>query len=698
MGRGRRVDRGQPGRDSMRPATSVRQPSANSTVSASRGADGRIEIAAEPAPSVQHYSAPSDAQVPRSQIKVPAAKPTPLPVHSSPTSPLPATVDSDAAPAVSASTTFEAQLAGEPLSVPPQQNGIQIDLSGPSQPPAADMASAAVLAPQPGVPPVDAATSSRESLPAPATPHPGNAEAPLASNASQPSPAPQSPSAPHQLQAPSIVPSLLSANGSSGEAGALQLPPHAAPLQQALPLKPKALPGPATPGSLLSNGHAGQQMHQQPGPQGNLPALNGRSRPFMPHQPHMMQQQQQPQLHQPQLQQQLAQQLPRRQLDKPSQAPYSLAPDLRQLHSPGMSTHMLSNQAPVSEQGQGPAGQARLMHQPQPGTSRSSSIGQKRPMPNPDMPHHRVPPHQLASPQQQRGPHTPSGPPMMPFNGQMMPFMSSPNGMPNASLPGPRNPNSMPFLMQNSPRPSLMNGVPLMNPLNMAMGKSAPVHQHNAPPFGANPYMQMQHMSNSSAPHAQTPHTNHQVQAGPQFHPQMQSTGMQSPTFNPQQRPMSSSSSLPNGPMRSSAGLSPAASLGNSAKGSSSLRATAVPFIPGGMAPPASPLVTAHSGPAGPSQGPSQAQPAPHRSPRQLQAGAGMASAAPFYPSAEVAGESGENTVSVHLVCTSKLAATMNVSVMCNALSLQLNWPSIVAFLFTFLASVILLSQLQSAC
>ena len=628
MGRGRRMDRPLPSRDPARPSTTSRQPSANSTVSASRGADGRIEIAAEPArvPSVTRPPPASDATAPSKQ---PAAKPA---VQISPTSPLPIGVHTDAAatsvPSI-ARTGPEAQ--GEP----------RVPAAHPLTPAAEPTA-------RPAMPPVEAtAPSQHQASVAPPTVHSQGADAPLVNTGTpHPSPSPRSPSAssgaPSSQQAPQIppgprhphvlpaAPNMAAADGPYTEAGAPQVSPHAAPLQQIPPFKPKAVPAPGMPASHLPNGYGGPQ--QPTGSQPSLLGLNGRSRPFTPQQPHIMQQ---PQLHQHLLQQQKQQQqhpqqVPRRQLEKPGQVPYNIGSDPRQLQGPGIPPHMLSGQASAAEQAQSLAGQGGGMHQPQPGTSRSSSIGQKRPMPNQEMPQHHAHSYQLASPQQQRGPPNPSGPPMMPFNAPMMPFMSSPNGMPNGSMP--QGANGMPFLMQGSPRPGMMSSMPLMSPLNLAMGKSAPMHQHGNPPFGANPYMQMQHMPNHinpSAPRTQTPQGPPQMHSGPQPHPQMQSANMQAAAFVPAQR--SSSGSLPNGHLRSSqsAGLSPASSLGNSAKGSSTLRATAVPFIPGGIAQPPSPLATPHSTPTATPQG----------VPRG--AGAGMAMAAPFYPSPQLAGEQG---------------------------------------------------------
>ena len=632
MGRGRRMDRPVPGRDPVRPTTTSRQPSANSTVSASRGADGRIEIAAEPArvPSVAPPLSVTDATAPS---KLPAAKPA---VQNSPTSPLPMGLHTDAAASSVPSTATVDSAAQHPGQAPAQAE--------PTMPAAHPSTSAAEpAAAQPAMPPADT-TAAAQHQPSVTPPnlHPRRAEVPLVNNGMpHPSPSPHSPSSggppsqhppqiqtgprhPHVLPA---VPNMAAGNGPSTEAGVPQVPPHAAPLRQVPPFKPKAPPAPGVPISHLPNGYGGPQ--QPSGSQPSLPGLNGRSRPFTPQQPHIMQQ---PHLHQhlQQQQQQFQQQLPRRQQEKPNQVPYSIGPDPRQLQGPGMLPHMLSGPASPAEQAQSLAGQGRSMHQPQPGASRSSSIGQKRPMPNQDMPHHHAPPDQLASPQQQRGP---PNPPVMPFNAPMMPFLSSPNGMPNGSMP--QGPNGMPFLMQGSPRPGLMTGIPLMNPLNLAMGKSGPMHQHGGAPFGGNPYMQMQHMPNHinpSAPRAQTPQGPHQMHPGPHPHPQMQPTAMQAPAFAPAQR--SSSGSLPNGHLRSSsqsAALSPASSLGNSAKGSSTLRATAVPFVPGGVAQAPSPLPAAHSTPAAAPQ-------AQQGVPRG--AGAGMAIAAPFYPSAEFAGES----------------------------------------------------------
>lgn len=636
MGRGRRMDRPHPSREPVRPLTTSRQPSAN-TVSASRGADGRIEIAAEPARVPSVTRPPPEATAP---VKPLAAKPAPLPVHS-PTSPLPAAIQSDAATTSVPATARTAQHPG--------QTAVQAEPA--AHPSAAPSPAAELASGQLSVPPTETPASPQQqsNTASPKLP----ADAPLVnqsmlhtspsqhspSTSSGTSPAQQAPQVPpvprhpHMLPA---VPNTAAANGPSNEAGAPQVPPPAAPLQQIPALKPKPVPSPGMPVSHLPHGYAAPQ--QPAGTQPSLPGLNGRSRPFTPQQPPVMQQ---PQMHQHlQQQQQLAQQVPRRQLEKLGQPPYSVGPDPRQLPGPSMLPNMLPAQAPAAEQAQSLAGQSRVMHLPQSGAPRSSSIGQKRPMPNQDMPHYHGPPHPLASPQQQRGPPNPSGPPMMPFNGPILPFLSSPNGMPNASMPGSQALNGMPFLMQPSPRPNMMTGMPLMNPLNVAMGKSAPMHQHGGPSFGANPYMQMQHMPNhinTSAARPQAFQVPPQMHSGPQPHPQTQTTGMLAPAFTPPQQ--SISGTLPNGHLRplQTAAVSPASSLGNSAKGSSTLRASAVPFIPGGMAQPASPLATtaAHGTPAGgpllqhvPSQG-------PHR-----QAGVGVALGAPFYPNSDLPGGS----------------------------------------------------------
>ena len=480
MGRGRRMDRPFPGREPVRPTTTSRQPSANSTVSASRGADGRIEIAAEPArvPSVAPPSSVSDATA---SSKLPAAKPS---VQNSPTSPLPMGLHTDAA-ATSVPSTATTDLAAQHPGQPPAQAEPRMPAAQPST------SAAEPAAAQPAMPPADTTAAAQHQLSVtPPSLHPRRAEVPLVNNGMpHPSPSPHSPSSggpssqhppqmqtgprhPHVLPA---VPNMAAANGPSTEAVAPQVPPHAAPLQQVPPFKPKGPPAPGVPISHLPNGYGPPQ--QPSGSLPSLPGLNGRSRPFTPQQPHIMQQP-----HHQHLQQQFQQQLPRRQQEKPSQMPYSIGPDPRQLQGPGMLPHMLSGQASPAEQAQSLAGQSRSMHQPQPGASRSSSIGQKRPMPNQDMPHHHAPPHQLASPQQQRAP---PNPPVMPFNAPMMPFLSSPNGMPNGSMP--QGPNGMPFLMQGSPRPGLMTGNPLMTPLNLAMGKSGPMHQHAPPPLWGQP-------------------------------------------------------------------------------------------------------------------------------------------------------------------------------------------------------------------
>ena len=673
MGRGRRMDR-YPGKDPTRPLMAARQPSANSTVSASRGADGRIEIAAEPAsaPSVAHPSE-SSLPAPRAQVKVPAAKPTLLPSQTSPTSPLPAAVHSDAldAPAVPAASDARSHALGPQQ--PAHSHAVQAGQINTlvSNSPAPVAAPAAQPGIQSAVPPQHGVTSTEQPPAARSSEQPQKAEAHVLNSTLHPAPAPpphslstaipmeqspaqngvRSPTAPRHPQVSSPVPDQGVTNGAPIEAAPPRLASFTGPLQQIPPYKPKAVPGQALPSAQLPNGYPGHQAHQQSGAPPALPGLNGRSRPFTPqqgppqHQPQLPHQQHQQQ-HQQQQPPQQFQQQSRRQLETPGQIPYNLGPDPRQVQGQGMPAHMLSSQPHAADSGLVPAGQGRVMHQPHPGAPRSSSIGQKRPMPNTDAPGHSATTHQFASPQQQRGPQHPSGPPIAggpsPFNGQMLPFMAPPNGMPNASMPGGRGPNGLPFMM-HSTRPSLMHSAPLTNSINIGVGKSVPPHQHGGASFGANPYMQMQHMPNHlglAGSHGQGPRGPHPIHSGPEPHPQAQPTPLQAPAYTPPQRALSSSAScnIPNGHIRPSqtAALSPASSLGNSAKGSSTLRATAMPFVPGGMAQPSSPIISAHSTPPA---GPFHDQASAQRGPRQLQSGAGMASAAPFYPSSELTGE-----------------------------------------------------------
>ena len=687
MGRGRRIDHGHFGKDPTRPFTTTRQSSANSTVSASRGADGRIEIAAEPANSSSANQPPaaSEASAPlrRPHMVEPAAKPLSLPVQESPTSPLPVAMHSDAPVA----TPTPAALSDGPSFEVKQPTRLPVHENVGSLPP---RLSAAEPAAQPAVPPADSFTPSQQMSTAPLASlcqkpeespvdsalHPAHLPHSSGAAAADDHPpaqhAPPSPAAPRQPHVSPALPNTATANAPLPEAVAPQLPPHAAPLQQIPAFKPKAVSGAGTSAAQLPNGFPGHLLHQQPsGMQNGLPSLNGRSRPFTPQQSSTMHQQHPQQLHQQQLlqQQQHPQQLPRRQLETAHQAPYSLVPDPRQLQGPGMPPHMLAGQSPAAEQGQVPAGQGRVMHQPQPSGSRSSSVGQKRPMPNQDMPNHHGPPHQLTSPQQQRGLPNPSGPPIMtgalPFNGQIMPFMSSPNGMPSASMPGSRGLNSMPFLMQGSQRPSMMKSMSLMNSLNPVMGKSGAMHQHGGPPFGADPYMQMQHMQNHinpSATHPQNLHGPLQIHTGPQHQPQMQSASMQAPSFTPPHRSVSGSLSNGHAMPSQTAGLSPASSLGNSAKGSSILRATAMPFVPGGAAQPNSPMATAHSTPAEPSH----TQTAPQRG--LGQAGTGTVTAAPFYPSAGLTGEPDSLSLCTVHYCPALHHLILIFSIYCTAL------------------------------
>lgn len=676
MGRNRRMDRGHPSKEASRPLPATRQPSANSTVSASRGADGRIEIAAEP-PSAPCASPLVTREAAAADAKPAAVKPTLLPADTSPTSPLPLEADPTATAGrlPSASTPFASQA---PAEVVPAEGRTESGHSPVSHagsllarhasaavaPPAAEPSDAAKpLQPPPGSDTLKLrAEPSAQATTAPyLTLHPASAEtshangpvtpqsashSPLAvpasmqaaQHAQQPSQQPQAFRQPHVMQSVPL-PHQASLNDPVSEADAVQLPSQAsAPLQQAPPFRPKLAPGVVPGGSQLPNGYVGPQQHQHPsGPQANLPGPRMRTLP-------------------PQQQQQLLQQLPRRQ---PEKSQMQFMPGHHHLQSPVLPPHMQGHagpQAAAEAQGQGmqtgPPGQGRSMpqvHFQQPG-SRSSSIGQKRPMPSQD-PQDALP-HQLTSPQQQRGQPSPSGPPTMghlPFQGQMHPtgmphYMSSPNGMPpNLSMPMNRALNGMPYSVVPNQRPSMMNHVPMM-PANMAMAKPGPMHHQGSMPYGANPYMpglgQMPTSTSTSSPH--THHPTGSAHSGPQPHsqlhvqPQMPSPGVTqgAPSFAPPQRTASTTGSLPNGHIGpSGSGLSPASSLGNApSKGSSILRATALPFVPGGMPQPASPM-SAQFNPA--AQHP---QALLQRGPLQLQSGSVMASAAPFFPGSHIAG------------------------------------------------------------
>ncbi len=678
MGRNRRMDRGHPSKEASRPLPATRQPSANSTVSASRGADGRIEIAAEP-PSAPSATPLVTREAAAANAKPAAVKPTLLPADTSPTSPLPLEAELAAAAGSfpSASTPFASQAPAEVVPAeghtesghsPVTHAGSLLarHASAAIAPPAAEPSDAAKPLPPPqggDTLKLRAEPSAQASAAPHLTLHPASAEtshangpvtpqsashSPLAvpammqaaQHAQQPS---QQPQAIHQLDVMQSVPMphQVSLSDPASEADALQLPSQAsAPLQQAPPFRPKVAPGGVPGGSQLPNGYGGPQQHQHPsGLQANLPG------PRMCTFPPQQQQQQQ---------QQLLQQLPRRQPEK-SQMQFMPGQGHHHLQSPVLPPHMQGHagpQAGAEAQGQGmqtgPLGQGRSMQQAhfqQPG-SRSSSIGQKRPMPSQD-PQDALP-HQLTSPQQQRGQPSPSGPPTMghlPFPNGMPHYMPSPNGMPpNLSMPMNRALNGMPYSVMPNQRPSMMNHVPMMQ-ANMAMAKPGPMHHQGGMPYGTNPYMpgmgQMPTSINTSSPHSQ--HPTGSAHSGPQPHsqlhtqPQMQSPGVTqgAPPFAPPQRTASTAGSLPNGHTRpNSLGLSPASSLGNAAsKGSSILRATALPFVPGGMPQPASPM-SAQFTPA--AQHP---QALLQRGPRQLQPGSVMASAAPFFPGSDIAGE-----------------------------------------------------------
>lgn len=674
MGRNRRMDRGHPSKEAIRPLPATRQPSANSTVSASRGADGRIEIAAEPpsalcaSPLVTREAAAADA-------KPAAVKPTLLPADTSPTSPLPLEADPTATAGrlPSASLPFASQAPAEvvPAEGRTESGHSPVSHAGPLlarhasaavAPPAAEPSDAAKpLQPPPGSDTLKLrAEPSAQATTAPhLTLHPASVEtshangpvtpqsashSPLAvpasmqaaQHAQQPSQQPQAFRQTHVMQSVPL-PHQASLNDPVSEADAIQLPSQAsAPLQQAPSFRPKLAPGVVPGASQLPNGYVGPQQHQHPsGPQANLPGPRMRTLP-----------------------QQQLQQLPRRQPEK-SQMQFMPGQGHHHLQSPVLPPHMQGHagpQAAAEAQGQGMQtglpGQGRSMpqvHFQQPG-SRSSSIGQKRPMPSQD-PQDALP-HQLTSPQQQRGQPSPSGPPTMghlPFQGQMHPngmphYISSPNGMPpNLSVPMNRALNGMPYSVVPNQRPSMMNHVPMM-PANMAMAKPGPMHHQGSMPYGANPYMpglgQMPTSTSTSSPH--THHPTGSAHSGPQPHsqlhvqPQMPSPGVTqgAPSFAPPQRTASTTGSLPNGHIGpSGSGLSPACSLGNApSKGSSILRATALPFVPGGMPQPASPM-SAQFNPA--AQHP---QALLQRGPLQLQSGSVMASAAPFFPGSHIAG------------------------------------------------------------
>ncbi|DBA96032.1 TPA: hypothetical protein ACH3X1_001533 [Trebouxia sp. C0004] len=681
MGRNRRMDRGHPSKETSCPLPATRQPSANSTVSASRGADGRIEIAAEP-PSAPCATTLVNTEAAAADAKPAAVKPTLLPTDSSPTSPLPPQAEPTATTGSfpSASAPFASQASAEivPAEIIPAERHTEsghspvphagsllaCHASAAIKPPAAESFDAAKpllpqgsdtlrlraepsahssAAPHLTLPPASAQTSHANG---PVTPHSAS-HSPLAvpalmqaaQPAQQPSQQPQATRQPHVMQSVPMA-HLASLGDPVSEADALQLPSQAsAPLQQAPPFRPKVAPGGVPGGSQLSNGYGGPQQHQHPsGLQANLPGP--RMRTFPPPQ------------------QQLLQQLPRRQPEK-SQMQFMPGQGHHHLQSPALPSHLQGHagpQAAAEAQGQGvqtgPSGQSRSMpqaHFQQPG-SRSSSIGQKRPMPSQDS--QDALPHQLTSPQQQRGQLSPSGPTTMghlPFQGQMhsngMPhYMPSPNGMPpNLSMPLNRALNGMPYSVMPNQRPSMMNHVPMMQ-ANMAMAKSGPMHHQGGMPYGAHPYMpgmgQMQTSISTSSPHSHNPTgSGHSVpQPHSQLHtqPQMQSPGVTqgAPAFVPPQRTASTTGSLPNGHIRpTGSGLSPASSLGNAlSKGSSILRATALPFVPGGMPQPPSPMSAQYTPPA------QHAQALLQRAPGQLQSGSVMASAAPFFPGSEIAG------------------------------------------------------------
>ena len=673
VGRNRRVDRGHPSKEASRPLPATRQPSANSTVSASRGADGRIEIAAEPpsapcaTPLVTREAAAADA-------KPAAVKPTLLPADTSPTSPLPLEAEPTAAAGSfpSASTAFASQAPAEVVlaeghtelghsPVTHASSSLARHASAAVAPPAAEPSDAAKPLQQPqgsDTLKLRAEPSAQATAAPHLTLHPASAETSHANGPVTPQSASHSPlavpalmqAAQHaqqlQLRQPHAmhsVPMLHQAclSDPASEADAVQLPSQAsAPLQQAPPFRPKVAPGGVPGGSQLPNGYGGSQQHQHPsGLQANLPGPRMRTFP-------LQQQQQQ--------QQQLLQQLPRRQPEKPQMQ--FMPGQGHHLQSPVLLPQMQGHagpQAAAEAQGQGmqtgPPGQGRSMpqaHFQQPG-SRSSSIGQKRPMPSQD-PQDALP-HQLTSPQQQRGQPLPSGPPAMghlPFQGQMHPngmphYMPSPNGMPpTLSMPMNRALNGMPYSVMPNQRPSMMNHVPMMQ-ANMAMAKPGPMHHQGGMPYGTNQYMPgMGHMPTTintsqhptgSAYSGPQPHSQHHTQ------PQMQSPGVTQgvSSFAPPQRTASTTGSLPNGHIRpTGSGLSPASSLGNAAsKGSSILRATALPFVPGGMPQPASPMSAQFSPAAQHSQALVQ------RGPQQLQSGSVTASAVPFFPGSDIAGE-----------------------------------------------------------
>ena len=705
LGRNRRMDHGHPSREAIRPLPVSRQPSANSTVSASRGADGRIEIAAEPsnAPSTTPLvSTEAAASAAKPQHQPMAPKPTLLPATTSPSSPLPPTAEPTASaeslPLGSLSSSSESQAAAQVVPCDGRSESAQGSAlpgaellirrsSATTAPAAAEVFEAEQPPPPKGTNTLamhpEQAGPAAEPTAAPAAPHltlhPASAGTSHANGPTTPQSASHTPlAAPSLMQAtqhaqhaaqqpavtrqphilhPEPVPNLAMANGSDVEAGTSHMPSQAsAPLHQAPAFRPQAGPGPVPGGVQLPNGYPGPQQHPHAlGSPANLPGARVRTLA--------------PQHQQQQLQQQWMQQLPRRQPEKPLM---QFMPGQMQHHlqNPALLPHMQGHAGPQATAESaglaqtGPAGQGRSMHQPQlqqPG-SRSSSIGQKRPMPNQEQQH--VPPHQLTPPHQQRVQTSPSGPPMMghlPFNSQMHPngmphYVASPNGMPpNASMPLSRAVNGMPYSVLPNQRPSMMNHVPMMSSVNMAMGKSGPMHHQGGIPYGVNPYMQsmgqMPAPMQSSAPNSQAPPGPHPAHSGPQPHPQLHlqpppqmPPQMQSPqslqpgpSFTPLQRTGSSTNSLPNGHIRPSpaAGPSPASSLGNAgSKASSSLRATAVPFVPGGMAQPASPVSVQPTMSASP-----QAQTLLQRGPRQLNSGPVLASAPPFFPASDFAGE-----------------------------------------------------------
>lgn len=610
-----------PQKDGTKPLSVFRNPdTSRNTVMASKGADGRIAITAEAAnatkpASANHVTPQQDAPVPKPQPSVKAAAETPLPrpapvaVATAPTASATHPITPSASSAGPNRPTSAASDSASVPSISREHFPALPEIAPPTPKATAAPAAVSATASDSSVP----AASSQMGNPPPglSNPEPSPAPPPGLTN-QQPAPGPVLPPGPalHQPQSqpqhqqPSVVPHGPQPARSAQHSGVsqpqmpspAQAPAVATTSNQTASLAPQHQ---AQPAAQIPNGFPHSQLHQQMLHRLHQAGVNNRlhlqNQPADSHPPFA----------QPRP---IMAAAPQQNGNMPmTNGPPHVSPPTEQRASPPADTDMGTSDEHAAPQ-QAPA---RPLHQgSSPQSSRSGSVGHKRPMPAQEyqQPH---PSQQLMpSNQQMLGPQHQArggsaGPPVMgsPFNGAQltsgmlpqymhpnhngmpsngpMPTMRLPNGMQNGMVPAMFSPNMIP----PNQRPSLnMNHMMAMLPKPQQQQQQ---QQQGSMPYPApSQYVMQQQMGSGPMPQLVSgamhrPNTSHSFpinnpQAQP-FHPRDMP---QQPNFNQPRpsQPAATPSARP-GP-HAMPTLSTSKSLTSRA-----LRADAPSFVPGGFAP-----------------------------------------------------------------------------------------------------------------